>query len=196
MSSAIAMLLEEPLFTEFTIAVLINESTDLHCVAFAWRTWSRHSWPPLRGEADVYCCNITTGPIVLIVCPTSDSPYRFIGYFGNADPLDPSQWFHLSTPPTGAVWQWNDATSTCSSMITGTVFFIRFNPLNYILQQCIKQFWCRNLTIIGVNYKFLVGYTGEKSNPQSKIISATVDYTSEDVRTRCVVLFITPCERH
>jgi len=78
----------------------------------------------------------------------------YIGYFGNADPLDISQWFHLSAPPSGAIWQWNDITSICSSMTTG------------------------------VMYKFLVGNTGEKANPQHKIISATVEYTTQDFKTR------------
>lgn len=44
---------------------------------------------------------------------------RYIGYFGNADPLDVSQWFHLSAPLSGTSSKWNDVTSVCSSMVTG-----------------------------------------------------------------------------
>lgn len=78
----------------------------------------------------------------------------YVGYFGNADPLDTSQWFSLASPPVGTAWEWNDATSVCSAMITG------------------------------LSYKFLVGLAGEKSNPQYKIIGSTVQYISQDYRIR------------
>lgn len=54
--------------------------------------------------------------IEIVMC---EFHFRYIGYFGNADPLDTSQWFRLAAPPAGAAWEWNDATSVCSSMITG-----------------------------------------------------------------------------
>lgn len=108
---------------------------------------------------------------------------RYVGYFGNADPLDPSQWFRLAAPPSGTSWQWNDATSTCSSMITGTFPLMQTLLLS---ENCFLICFNYMLLTKGINYKFLVGYTGEKSNPQSKIISATVDYTSQDFRMRSI----------
>jgi hypothetical protein len=36
----------------------------------------------------------------------------------------------------------------------------------------------------GLNYKFLVAYTGEKENPQNKIIAASAEYTQSDWKMR------------
>jgi hypothetical protein len=48
---------------------------------------------------------------------------RSIGEYGNADPLDPSQWLPIknSIPPTSNR-RWLDFSSTCSGMITGFLF--------------------------------------------------------------------------
>lgn len=37
---------------------------------------------------------------------------------------------------------------------------------------------------VGINYKFLIGSVGEKANPQHKIISASVEYSFQDVKIR------------
>lgn len=78
---------------------------------------------------------------------------RYVGIYGNADPLDASQWLALAAPVipvTGLNRKWNDFTGTCSNMITS------------------------------LNYKFLVAYSGELSNPQSKLIAASAAYSTVD----------------
>jgi hypothetical protein len=85
-----------------------------------------------------------------------------IGIFGNADPLDVSQWLSIAKTTasttdayTGSVL-WDDATSTCTGFPTG------------------------------LNIRLLVAYSGEKSNPQNKIISASYEYTSLPLKMRYV----------
>ena len=74
----------------------------------------------------------------------------FIGIYGNSDPLDVSQWLTLTQPVESATRRWNEISGTCSNMYSG------------------------------MNYQFLVSRTGEKANPQNKIVSAAVSYSSRD----------------
>lgn len=83
-----------------------------------------------------------------------------LGIFGNADPLDVSQWLSIERTTatstdsyTGSV-TWNDAASTCIGFPTG------------------------------LNIRLLVAYSGEKTNPQNKIISASYEYTTMPMRMR------------
>ena len=69
----------------------------------------------------------------------------YIGAYGNADPLDPSQWISISKRASSPTRGWLDSTGTCSGMPTG------------------------------LSYKFLVAAAGEKAFPQNKIISAEVE---------------------
>ena len=78
----------------------------------------------------------------------------YVGIYGNADPLDASQWMPLFT---------TIPTSTSSPR--------RFNPVTGV---------CTNF-YTSLNYQFLVAYTGEKLNPQNKIIAATAQLTTSDV---------------
>lgn len=67
-----------------------------------------------------------------------------VGIFGNADPLDVTQWLPIDTSLTSATYLWDDKTGTCSNLITS------------------------------VNYRFLVAEVGKANNPQKKIIAAQV----------------------
>lgn len=80
-------------------------------------------------------------------------PYSSVGIYGNADPLDVSQWIQLerSTPNDNAYtgsMVWNSDASSCTGFPNG------------------------------LNIKFLVAYSGEKVNAQNKIIAASYEYTS------------------
>jgi hypothetical protein len=85
---------------------------------------------------------------------SSDIPSFFnvttthIGIFGNADPLDVTQWLPLDTSLTSATYLWDDKAGTCSNLITS------------------------------VNYRFLVAEVGKANNPQRKIVAAQVPPTS------------------
>lgn len=95
--------------------------------------------------------------------PVSGIPYFFnltagyVGIYGNADPLDANQWMPLST---------TIPTSTSSPR--------RFNPVTGV---------CTNF-YSSLNFQFLVAYTGEKLNPQNKIIAATAQLTTSSVAFR------------
>jgi hypothetical protein len=76
----------------------------------------------------------------------------YIGIYGNADPLDVSQWIPLTlASTTGFTRQWNEQLGVCTGMITS------------------------------INYRFLVAYTGEHSNPQNKIVAAAMEYTTTNL---------------
>lgn len=70
--------------------------------------------------------------------------------YGDADPLDKTQWisFAYSTPKDERYW--SEKTGICYNMYSG------------------------------VNIKFLVAQTGEKTNPQFKIISALAEIITSD----------------
>lgn len=79
-------------------------------------------------------------------------PSFYVGMFGNADPLDVSQWLQarvvgLSTTPT-----LSSDTRLCSNLVTS------------------------------LQFRFLTAKVGELGNPQMKIIGAEIEYVTEDVR--------------
>lgn len=80
--------------------------------------------------------------------------YSKIGIYGNSDPSDAKQWLDLEASRPTTSRSWNDAAGTCNGLITG------------------------------INYQFLVAYTGERKNPQNKIISAAIEYTLQDITIR------------
>ena len=70
----------------------------------------------------------------------------YVGAFGNADPLDTTQWIAIKKRSSSASTRtWSDSKGTCTGMPTG------------------------------LSYKFLVAAAGEKAFPQNKIISAEVE---------------------
>merc|ERR1711998_691231 len=75
----------------------------------------------------------------------------YVGIFGNADPLDYTQWLKIALETTNTVPSYKVASRTCDDMITS------------------------------LHYKFLVAYVGSETNPQAKIIGAQVEYKREDV---------------
>eukprot|EP01035_Chromulina_nebulosa_P017563 gene17563-23129_t len=74
----------------------------------------------------------------------------YVGIFGNADPLDASQWFLMTASYPVSDRIWNDALSTCYNMYSG------------------------------IDYKFLIAKSSDKTNPQNKIVSATAAVTTTD----------------
>lgn len=79
------------------------------------------------------------------------SNLAYVGIYGNADPLDVKQWEKLAVTLPTPPRGYNDATGVCSNMYTS------------------------------LNYQFLIAQSGEKNNPQNKIISAQAQITSSDV---------------
>lgn len=73
-----------------------------------------------------------------------------MGVFGDADPLDVTQWSQIGYSDPQPTRIWNDKTSTCSSMYSG------------------------------INVKFLVTSSGEKMNPQNKIVAALAELVTSD----------------
>jgi hypothetical protein len=70
-----------------------------------------------------------------------------VGSYGNADPLDATQWTPLDVSTLTTTPSYDSSTFTCNNMVTG------------------------------LHYQFLVAYGGEKTNPQNKIVSALVSYS-------------------
>ena len=68
----------------------------------------------------------------------------YIGIYGNADPLDISQWLSLPLSIPTSTSTWSDTTGTCSKLLTN------------------------------LNYQFLIAKSGEYAYPQNKIVSATI----------------------
>ena len=84
----------------------------------------------------------------------------YVGLFGNADPLDITQWLDITVEdPTTAAGSktWNSATGTCANMYSQ------------------------------MNIEFLVAKTGEKLVPQNKIVAASIKYATSDWKTSAVV---------
>lgn len=64
---------------------------------------------------------------------------RYVGIFGNADPLDISQWLSVDAPETpgsSSTGTWIDASSTCSHMVTGTALS---TYLSYVVMKRIDS---------------------------------------------------------
>lgn len=75
---------------------------------------------------------------------------RYVGVYGDADPLDATQWSEIAYSDPLPTRIWNDKTSTCSGMYSG------------------------------INLKFLIASSGEKLNPQNKIVSALAELVTSD----------------
>jgi hypothetical protein len=74
--------------------------------------------------------------------PSAD---QYVGQYGNADPLDASQWIKLTKRTATVTALFDPNSGVCSNVITG------------------------------LHYKFLVASTGERAFPQSKIVAAEVE---------------------
>lgn len=81
-------------------------------------------------------------------------PDALIGLFGNADPLDASQWVNVDVQPTIDAAAWQERTWTCENAVTS------------------------------MNYRFIWGYVGSRSNPQAKIIAVRLDFGKSDIKYR------------
>lgn len=75
---------------------------------------------------------------------------RYVGIYGDADPLDPSQWLAATYSQPSDSRTWNDQTATCSNVYSG------------------------------LNVQFLVASTGERANAQNKIVSALAEIVTSD----------------
>ncbi|KAJ1461282.1 hypothetical protein M885DRAFT_507172 [Pelagophyceae sp. CCMP2097] len=74
-----------------------------------------------------------------------------IGLFGNADPVDASQWLPIATKAAGGNdASWDERQGKCSD------------------------------AVVVMNLRFLWAYVGSHSNPQAKIIAARVDFGKDD----------------
>lgn len=80
-------------------------------------------------------------------------PDDVVGIFGNADPLDTSQWINIDVKPAafGETAVWNELEGTCVGAITS------------------------------MNYRFLWAYVGAHDNPQPKIVAARVEFEVDDL---------------
>eukprot|EP01034_Spumella_vulgaris_P040624 gene40624-50259_t len=74
----------------------------------------------------------------------------YVGIYGDADPLDATQWSAITHSVPSPARSWSDKTSTCSGMFTG------------------------------LNIEFLVTASGEKANPQNKIVASRAEVTTKD----------------
>jgi hypothetical protein len=120
-----------------------------------------------RSQLEAFCCTGSNN------CQTrldpSPSPYSnplsglphffevtpgYIGIFGNADPLDINQWLELISSVPVPTRTFDRSTGICSNMFTG------------------------------LNYKFLVSKSGERINPQNKIVAAIAEVTTGDLLIR------------
>ncbi len=73
-----------------------------------------------------------------------------MGIYGDADPLDVTQWSQVAYSVPSPVRSWDAKTSTCSSMFTG------------------------------LQVEFLVTSSGERANPQNKIVASKAAITTSD----------------
>jgi tectonic-1/3 len=74
----------------------------------------------------------------------------YVGIYGSADPLDVTQWFAISYSKPTDSRVWSDVTSTCSNVYSG------------------------------FNIQFLISSSGERANPQNKIVAALVEVVTSD----------------
>ncbi len=73
-----------------------------------------------------------------------------MGIYGDADPLDINQWSQIGYSVPSPSRSWNAETATCTNMFTG------------------------------LNVEFLVTASGERSNPQNKIVAARTEVTTQN----------------
>lgn len=114
-----------------------------------------------REEMVDFCCtgsDLCSASSQSLYTSSNGIPYFFnvtsggyIGAYGNADPSDSNQWLPMDIVTPEPSTEWSSVASTCFNMYTG------------------------------LNVKFLVARTGEKLNPQNKIISALTEITTSDI---------------
>ena len=75
---------------------------------------------------------------------------RLIGIYGDADPLDVTQWLPFEIKIPTDTRSWNDKTSSCTKVYAG------------------------------LHIQLLVSQTGEKQNPQNKIVAAMGEIITSD----------------
>ncbi|CAM9514499.1 unnamed protein product [Ectocarpus sp. 13 AM-2016] len=80
----------------------------------------------------------------------TSSTVEYLGIYGNADPLDVSQWVELPLASSADTASWDDESGVCSSMVST------------------------------LEYRVLYTAVGSKANPQSKIVSAAARYGKSD----------------
>jgi hypothetical protein len=103
--------------------------------------------------ANSFSTDISESPYISV---SSGLPYflnftaGYIGIYGDADPLDLSQWFAMSYTIPQDARTWNDETSTCSNVYAN------------------------------MNLQFLIALSAEKTSPQYKIVAALAEVTTSD----------------
>ncbi len=132
-------------------------TVDMQVVQFGYDTQSGCTVSITREELKAMCCQgSSTGCTSSVssdyVGTVDGTPYIFngplsetdavVGYYGNADPLDSDQWFSFEVGAWTDTRVWVEDTGTCQNMPSSLV------------------------------YNFLVAKTGEKANPQNKIVAA------------------------
>lgn len=102
-------------------------------------------------------CTSTYEDVAPLYTSTTGMPVYFsnvssgyVGIYGNADPLDASQWIKVSTRTSSAARKFDANTGICSGMLSG------------------------------LKYKFLYSAQGELKYPQNKILAAEVEYITSD----------------
>jgi hypothetical protein len=80
-----------------------------------------------------------------------NSSFRYVGIFGNADPLDASQWMEMTIEGHAKEPSLDDAARVCSYLTTS------------------------------LHYQFLIAYVGSTSNRQAKVVGARAYYGTEAV---------------
>eukprot|EP00903_Cladosiphon_okamuranus_P006338 g6208.t2 len=80
----------------------------------------------------------------------TSSSVEYLGSYGNADPLDVSQWVEMPVTSSADTASWDDESGVCSS------------------------------TVSTLEYQVLYAPVGAAANPQSKIVSAAVRYGKSD----------------
>jgi hypothetical protein len=67
--------------------------------------------------------NFTEGYVFKLICFEALSFLaRYIGIYGNADPLDITQWLPITLTVPSDARSWNDKTGTCSNAYTGFLY--------------------------------------------------------------------------
>jgi hypothetical protein len=135
--TAVTVNFGEDIFTGCTLA--LNLSSFQEMCNLGGKHVERSTLLSEKEDSDVYV------PTYLNITDT------YVGIFGNADPLDHTQWLKIALETTSTIPSYKTATQTCDDMITS------------------------------LHYKFLVAYVGSETNPQAKIIGAQVEYKREDV---------------
>eukprot|EP00752_Nemacystus_decipiens_P014257 g12678.t1 len=80
----------------------------------------------------------------------TSSSVEYLGSYGNADPLDPSQWVEIPVASSADTASWDDKSGVCSSVVST------------------------------LEYRVLYAPVGSAANPQSKIVSAAARYGKSD----------------